>query len=252
MKRTRFEFPNAQGDALAGLLEMPDEGRASAMALFAHCFTCGKDSAAASRIARRLVDHGMAVLRFDFTGLGSSDGEFANTNFSSNIQDLVAAATYLKQHYTAPRLLIGHSLGGAAVLAAAQQMDSVEAVATIAAPSTATHVRHLFADDREEIRRVGHANVDLAGRHFTVRAQFLEDLERWNSPDHISSLRKALIIFHSPVDKLVDVSEAAAIYQAAMHPKSFISLNDADHMLSRGDDAVYVANVLVAWAARYL
>ncbi len=252
MQRTRFEFPNAQGHALAGLLEMPDSGEYSAMALFAHCFTCGKDSAAASRIARQLVDQGVAVLRFDFTGLGSSDGEFANTNFSSNIQDLMAAADYLEKHHRAPRLLIGHSLGGAAVLAAAQQMDSVEAVATIAAPSTATHVRHLLAGDREEIRSVGHAQVDLAGRPFTVKAQFLDDLEHWNSADHINRLRKALIIFHSPVDELVDVSEAAAIYQAAMHPKSFISLDDADHMLSRAEDATYVANVLVAWAARYL
>lgn len=252
MKRTRFEFPNGQGDALAGLLEMPEDGEYSAMALFAHCFTCGKDSAAASRIARRLVDQGIAVLRFDFTGLGSSDGEFANTNFSSNIQDLQAAANWLSEHHRAPRLLIGHSLGGAAVLAAAQQIDSVEAVATIAAPSTATHVRHLFADDREEIERQGHACVDLAGRAFTVKAQFLQDLEQWNSAEHIGSLRKALIVFHSPVDELVDISEAAAIYQAAMHPKSFISLDDADHLLSRGEDAAYVANVLVAWAARYL
>ncbi|MFT6429957.1 MAG: putative redox protein [Halopseudomonas sp.] len=252
MKRTRFEFPNGQGDSLAGLLEMPDDGAPLAMALFAHCFTCGKDSAAASRIARRLVDQGIAVLRFDFTGLGSSDGDFANTNFSSNIQDLLAAADYLGKHYSAPRLLIGHSLGGAAVLAAAQQIASIEAVATIAAPSTATHVRHLFADDRAEIERMGYARVDLAGRPFTVKAQFLTDLEQWNSAEHIGALRKALIIFHSPVDELVDVSEAAAIYQAAMHPKSFISLDDADHMLSRNDDAEYVANVLVAWAARYL
>ncbi|GGD12353.1 alpha/beta hydrolase family protein [Halopseudomonas salina] len=252
MQRTRFEFPGAQGHALAGLLEIPDTGEYVAMALFAHCFTCGKDSAAASRIARQLVDQGIAVLRFDFTGLGSSDGEFANTNFSSNIEDLLAASAWLQEHHRAPRLLIGHSLGGAAVLAAAQQMDCVEAVATIAAPSTATHVRHLFADDREEIRRQGHARVDLAGRPFTVKAQFLDDLEKWNSADHINNLRKALIVFHSPVDELVDVSEAAAIYQAAMHPKSFISLDDADHMLSRSEDAVYVANVLVAWATRYL
>lgn len=252
MKRTRFEFPNAQGDSLAGLLEMPDQNAPCAMALFAHCFTCGKDSAAASRIARRLVDQGIGVLRFDFTGLGSSDGEFANTNFSSNIQDLLAAAAYLEENYTAPRLLIGHSLGGAAVLAAAQQIDSVEAVATIAAPSTATHLMHLFADDRAEIERQGHARVDLAGRPFTVKAQFLADLEQWNSAEHIGLLRKALIIFHSPVDELVDIAEAAAIYQAAMHPKSFISLDDADHMLSRSEDAEYVANVLVAWAERYL
>ncbi len=252
MKRTRFDFPNAQGDSLAGLLEMPDEGDYTAMALFAHCFTCGKDSAAASRIARHLVGQGIAVLRFDFTGLGSSDGEFANSNFSSNIEDLLAAAAWLETHHSGPRLLIGHSLGGAAVLAAAQQIDTVEAVATIAAPSTATHVRHLFAADREEIERAGFARVDLAGRPFTVKAQFLADLERWNSADHIGNLRKALLIFHSPVDELVGVDESAAIYQAARHPKSFISLDNADHMLSRGEDGEYVANVLVAWAARYL
>lgn len=222
------------------------------MALFAHCFTCGKDIAAASRIGRALVKHGIGVLRFDFTGLGSSDGDFGNTNFSSNIEDLLSAATFLEENYQAPRIIIGHSLGGAAVLAAAQRMASIEAVATIGAPATAHHVQHLFDSKSTVIRQAGEAEVTLAGRTFNVKSQMLEDLEQWNTPGHISNLRKALIIFHSPVDQVVDIREAATIYQAAKHPKSFISLDKADHLLSRAADAEYVADMLVAWSSRYL
>jgi putative redox protein len=231
---------------------MPEQEKPRAMALFAHCFTCGKDIAAASRIARALSKHGIGVLRFDFTGLGNSDGDFGNTNFSSNIDDLLAAGDFLKEHYEAPRIIIGHSLGGAAVLAAAQRMESIEAVATIGAPSTAQHIQHLFDGKVIEIREAGEAEVTLAGRQFNVKSQMLEDLERWNTADHIGSLRKALIIFHSPVDQVVDISEAAAIYQAARHPKSFISLDKADHLLSKAVDAEYVADMLVAWSGRYL
>ncbi|WP_404364665.1 alpha/beta hydrolase family protein [Marinobacter sp.] len=252
MTKSRVEFENALGHNLAGLLEMPDQKNPRAMALFAHCFTCGKDIVAASRIARALAKHGIGVLRFDFTGLGSSDGDFANTNFSSNIEDLLAAGEFLEEHYHAPRIIIGHSLGGAAVLAAAQRMPSVEAVATIAAPATAHHVRHLFDERASEIRETGEAEVTLAGRRFNVKSQMLEDLKQWNTPDHIGNLRKALIIFHSPVDQIVNISEAATIYQAARHPKSFISLDTADHLLSKAEDAEYVADMLVAWSSRYL
>jgi putative redox protein len=252
MTRSKVEFANAQGHNLAGLLELPDQGKPRAMALFAHCFTCGKDIATASRIGRALAKHGIGVLRFDFTGLGSSDGDFGNTNFSSNIEDLLAAAEFLEERYQAPRMIIGHSLGGAAVLAAAQRMISVEAVATIGAPSTAHHIKHLFDGEAIEIREAGEAEVTLAGRRFNVKSQMLDDLEQWNTPHHIGNLRKAPIIFHSPVDQVVDISEAATIYQAAKHPKSFISLDNADHLLSRAADAEYVADMLVAWSSRYL
>jgi putative redox protein len=252
MTRSRVEFTNAQGERLAGLLELPSQSKTRAMALFAHCFTCGKDIAAASRIGRALAKHGIGVLRFDFTGLGNSDGDFGNTSFSSNIEDLLAAGQFLEEHHEAPRMVIGHSLGGAAVLAAAQRMPFVEAVATIGAPATANHVQHLFDSKAGEIRERGEAEVSLAGRKFNVKSQMLDDLVKWNSPDHIGNLRKALIIFHSPVDQVVDISEAATIYQAAKHPKSFISLDKADRLLTSAVDAEYVADTLVAWSSRYL
>ncbi|QNI03895.1 alpha/beta hydrolase [Halomonas sp. SH5A2] len=252
MTRSKVEFTNTQGQKLAGLLELPDQGKPRAIALFAHCFTCGKDIAAASRIARALAKHDIGVLRFDFTGLGNSDGDFANTSFSSNLDDLVAAGEFLEEHYQAPRILVGHSLGGAAVLAVAHRMESVEAIATISAPATAQHVRHLFDDKAGEIQDAGVAEVTLAGREFQVKRQMLADLEQWNTPDHIGNLHKALVIFHSPVDQIVDISEAATIFQAAKHPKSFISLDNADHLLSKPIDADYVAEMLVAWSSRYL
>ena len=252
MTRSKVEFTNGHGQTLAGMLELPASEKPRAMALFAHCFTCGKDIVAASRIGRALAKHGIGVLRFDFTGLGNSDGDFGNTSFSSNIEDLLSAAVFLETHYQAPRMIIGHSLGGAAVLAAAHRMVSVEAVATIGAPATADHVQHLFDGKANEIRELGEAEVALAGRKFNVKSQMLDDLVQWNTPDHIGNLRKALLIFHSPIDQVVDISEAATIYQAAKHPKSFISLDDADHLLSKAVDAEYVADTLVAWSSRYL
>jgi putative redox protein len=253
MQRIKLEFPNAGGHTLAGLLEMPPvDVPVSRYALFAHCFTCGKDIAAASRISRAIARRGIAVLRFDFTGLGNSDGDFANTNFSSNVQDLLAAASYLASEYQAPSLLIGHSLGGAAVLAAAPLLDSIEAVATIAAPATASHVRHLFVSAKDTITADGAADVRIGSRTFPIRRQLLEDLDRYANADHLGHLNRALLVFHSPVDTIVSIDEAARIYQAAKHPKSFISLDDADHLLSRREDAEYVAETLVAWAGRYL
>lgn len=253
MSRIKLEFPNADGQTLVGLLETPPERVATERyALFAHCFTCSKDVAATSRISRALAARGIAVLRFDFTGLGNSDGDFANTNFSSNVQDLLAAARKLETDFRAPSLLIGHSLGGAAVLAAAPQLPSVEAVVTIAAPATAAHVQHLFSGARGQLEEEGEAEVKIGLRRFRIRRQLLDDLDRYASPDHIRHLNRPLLVFHSPLDTVVDIEEAAKIYQAARHPKSFISLDKADHMLSNREDAEYVAETLVAWASRYL
>ncbi len=247
----KVEFEGAQGDMLAARLEMP-AGEPRAYALFAHCFTCSKDIFAASRIAGALAELGFAVLRFDFTGLGASDGEFANTNFSSNVGDLLKAVEYLRAAHEAPSIIIGHSLGGAAVLAAAGQVPEIKAVATIGAPSDPGHVQHLFAAARPEIEAKGEAEVSLAGRTFRIQKQFLDDIESHKLADAIGAMRKALLVFHSPVDQTVGVENAAAIFQAAKHPKSFISLDDADHLLSRHADAIYVATVLAGWASRYL
>jgi len=251
MPRIKTDFKNANGELLTGLLETPDR-QSRAYALFAHCFTCSKDIAAASRITRGLAGKGIAVLRFDFTGLGNSDGDFANTNFSSNLQDLIHAARYLEENYSAPSLIIGHSLGGAAVLAAAHSIDSIKAVVTIGAPATANHVEHLFADTKDEIISRHLAKVNLAGRQFTIKKQFLDDLNSYNDVEHIAQLGKALLVFHSPVDETVSIDEAAKIYSAARHPKSFISLDKADHLLSRREDSEYVSNVIASWASHYL
>ncbi|MCG7757210.1 MAG: alpha/beta fold hydrolase [Nitrosomonas sp.] len=251
MPRIQAVFQNAQGESLSGLLEMPS-GAIKSYALFAHCFTCSKDNPAAARIALALADRGIAVLRFDFTGLGNSQGDFSNTNFSSNLQDLLAAARYLEQHYAAPALLIGHSLGGAAVLAVAQDLPQVNAVVTIGAPATATHVKHLFADSYRELQNQPSVQVELAGRSFKIQRQFIDDLEKYNSVAHIGALKKALLICHSPVDDVVSIDEAGRIFTAAKHPKSFVSLDHADHLLSNPEDSHYVAEVLAAWASRYL
>jgi putative redox protein len=251
MPGIKVSFQNQLGESLAGLLETPDSATET-YALFAHCFTCSKDIAAASRISRALADRGIAVLRFDFTGLGNSDGDFSNTNFSSNIDDLVRAANHLEQNYAAPILMIGHSLGGAAVLAAARCMPSVKAVVTIGAPATAHHVGHLFADRGQRILDNDEAVVDLGGRKFTIKKQFVDDINSYNDAEHIGRLKKALLILHSPVDEIVSIDEAARIYSAAKHPKSFISLDNADHLLTRREDSEYVAGVIASWAGRYL
>lgn len=247
----KVTFTGSQGDALAARLDSP-LGPVRAYALFAHCFTCSKDIFAASRIAGALAERGIAVLRFDFTGLGMSEGDFANTNFSSNVADLVAATDFLRKEYEAPRIIIGHSLGGAAVLAAAGQMPEALAVATIAAPSSAHHVADSFGDNLEKIEQEGEAEVQLAGRTFKIKKQFLDDIAEQTLVDKIAQLKKALIVFHGPLDQQVSVENASEIFLAAKHPKSFVSLDDADHLLSRRTDAIYVADVLSAWASRYL
>ena len=251
MPSERFEFPNARGEKLAALLDLP-AAQPVAYALFAHCFTCGKDVLAAKRIAEGLTARGIAVLRFDFTGLGASEGEFANTTFSSNVADLVAAANHLREIYRAPAILIGHSLGGAAVLAAAQHCPEVRAVATIAAPADPAHVTGLFRRHVADIHAKGEVEVALAGRPFRIRKEFLDDVAEQKLSACLANLRKALLVLHSPTDDLVGIENASAIFSAAKHPKSFVSLSGADHLLSRRADAAYVAEVIAAWSERYL
>jgi len=247
----KVEFTGANGDLLAGRLDRPN-GRPRAFALFAHCFTCSKDVFAAQRISTALAERGVAVLRFDFTGLGNSQGDFANTSFSSNIADLVAAADFLRAQHQAPKLLIGHSLGGAAVPLAAAKIPECIGVATLNAPFDPQHVRHLFSDALETIRDKGEATVTLAGRSFTIRKDFLDDLMAHSPAENLRNLRRALLIFHATKDNIVGIENARLIYEAALHPKSFVALDDADHFLSRREDATYIADMLNAWAARYL
>ncbi len=250
MKVERVTFLGSEGQNLAARLDAPDDAP-RAYALFAHCFTCGKDVFAASRIAERLTEHGIAVLRFDFTGLGASEGEFANTNFSSNVADLIAAATHLRQAYRAPAMLIGHSLGGAAVLAAAGDIPESKAVVTIAAPSDPAHVTGLFRDRIPQIEAQGEAEVLLAGRPFKIKRQFLVDAAEQKVAEKVARLRRALLVMHSPRDATVDIGNATRIFTVAKHPKSFVSLNDADHLLTERKDAIYAANVIAAWAEPY-
>jgi len=249
MERSKVTF-TSNGHQLAGILETPKQG-ALAFALYAHCFTCGKDNAAAARISRALVSLGFAVLRFDFCGLGDSEGDFSDTNFTTNINDLVAAADYLRCHHQAPNLLIGHSLGGAAVLKAAPKIPECVGVATIAAPSEANHVAKQFGCDLETIYSVGQADLLLAGRPFTIKRQFLEDIQGY-SECRIDDFKGAVLVMHSAGDKTVSINEAENIYKAARHPKSFISLDKADHLLSQPKDAQYVATCVSAWGSRFL
>lgn len=252
MKSVKIKFPNAQGLSLAARFDLPQDEQPIAYALFAHCFTCTKNIKAAINIAAALNREKIAVLRFDFTGLGQSEGEFEDTNFSTNVADLVAAAQYMEREYRAPQILIGHSLGGAAVLQAAHQIPSVRAIATLAAPHDPEHVAHNFEENRQQIQQHGEAEVKLAGRSFTIKKQFLDDLEMQQLDEHINSLKAALLVMHSPRDTTVGIDNAAKIYQAAKHPKSFISLDDADHLLLKEDDSLYAAMMIAAWSRRYL
>lgn len=247
----RLNFESQTGDLLQGRLDMP-AGPIRATAIFAHCFTCSKDIFAARRIASELASRGFAVLRFDFTGLGGSGGDFADTNFSSNIADLVKAANELRDRLEAPSLLVGHSLGGAAVLAAASQIPEVKAVATIGAPADVQHIEHSFKCQLDEITEKGEAAVSLAGRPFTIKKQFLDDLKEHSLGETIGSMKKALMVLHSPLDETVGIENAAEIFKAAKHPKSFVSLDHADHLLTNKDDAIYAADVITAWATRFL
>jgi len=248
----RFMFSGSTGSELAARLDLPP-GKPKAHVLFAHCFTCTKDIFAANRISQGLVDKGIGVLRFDFTGLGASEGEFANTNFTSNTGDLVAAANHMRTKLgAAPTILIGHSLGGAAVLAAAEEIPEVRAVVTIGAPADPAHVANIFQCALEEIEANGEAEVLLAGRPFVIQKQFVDDIGGQNLFRKVAGLKRALLVMHAPTDKIVGIENASEIFQAAKHPKSFVSLDSADHLLSKRSDAAYVAEVIAAWASRYI
>ena len=251
MPTERFQFTGEGGHQLSAALELPD-GEPAAYALFAHCFTCGKDALAAKRIAVALAAKGIAVLRFDFTGLGSSEGDFANSTFSSNVADLVRAADHLRNARRAPSILIGHSLGGAAILAAAGQIPEAKAVVAIAAPSDPAHVTGLFKEHIDKIRTQGEVEVSLAGRPFRIRREFLDDVAEHELMKDVARLHKALLVMHSPVDDTVGIDNATKIFIAAKHPKSFVSLDHADHLLTKPTDALYAADVIAAWASRYV
>ncbi|GAB2496505.1 bifunctional alpha/beta hydrolase/OsmC family protein [Algoriphagus taiwanensis] len=252
MKTQNLTFPNASGEQLSAKLYLPLDEHPRYFALFAHCFTCSKNFKAVSTISDTLSQLGVAVFSFDFTGLGNSEGEFSTSGFSSNVSDLMAASRFLEQNYSAPKLLIGHSLGGAAVIFAAAKLDTVEALVTIGAPSSPEHVKHLFSEELDEIEEKGNAKVNIGGRPFTLSQEFVEDLESQNLEEVLHDMRKALLILHSPQDLIVEIANAAELYQAAHHPKSFVSLNGADHLLSDAEESSYAAEVISAWSKKYL
>ncbi len=252
MKTEKVTFTNASGEELAGRLELPANRIPHQYAIFAHCFTCSKDLKAAREITRALSGAGFGVLRFDFTGLGSSDGDFAATNFSGNVDDLLSAAEFLRQSYKAPALLIGHSLGGTACLTTAFELPEVKAVATIGSPSNPVHVKHLFSEELDTIKKEGSAEVQIGGRPFKIQRQFVEDLKQHPLEKRLGSIDKALLFLHSPQDTTVEIQNAEKLYKAARHPKSFVSLDGADHLLSRAADAAYAGKVIAGWAMRYL
>lgn len=248
--KTKISFKGHAGDTLYARLDSPENPRA--YVLFAHCFSGSKDFSPLTRIAKSLMEEGIALFRFDFTGLGDSEGNFANTNFSSNVQDLVSAANYMREELEAPSVLMGHSFGGTAVFVASNEIPEVKAVATIGSPFDAEHVKHQFGANIDEINAKGEAEVMLAGRKFTIKKQFLDDIRSQNMSKYISKLQRALLVMHSPMDSTVKIENARKIYDTAKHPKSFISLDSADHLLMQNpEDAKYVAKVLSAWASRY-
>lgn len=251
MRTQRLDFPGAQGHTLSARLDEPD-GPPEAYALFAHCFTCGKDIKAASRIAGALAEEGIATLRFDFTGLGGSEGDFGNTGFRSNVADLVAAAAFMRDTDRPVSILVGHSLGGAAVMAAAGDIPEVRAVCAIGAPFEADHILEHLGDKRAEIESSGEAEVTLGGRSFCIGRSFIDETLNHDQAARIAALRRPLLVMHAPFDDVVPVDDARRIFEAAKHPKSYISLDDADHLLKQPADARYAATVIAAWAARYL
>ncbi|MEX1003019.1 MAG: alpha/beta fold hydrolase [Crocinitomicaceae bacterium] len=250
MNRKAIKIPGENGE-LSAYLEVPGDGRIKHYAIFAHCFTCSKDLAIVRNISRTLALSGIAVLRFDFTGLGESEGDFSNSNFSSNVQDLIKAAHFLKENYGVAEILIGHSLGGAASIMAAAQLDEIKALVTIAAPSDPAHVQQLFKENLDEIQEKGEAEVNIGGRPFKLKEQFVNDLLEADLQKVIHQLKKPYLILHSPQDKIVGIENAAQLYQAAFHPKSFISLDGSDHLLSKKQDAVYAAEMISSWLRKY-
>jgi len=252
MRFEKVSFKNLDGVSLSGRLDFPIGTKPKAYVIFAHCFTCSKNLKSVDRISRAFTQAGMALLRFDFTGLGQSDGSFADTNFSSNLSDLQSAYDFLSENYEAPQILVGHSLGGAAVLHVASSMDRVKAVATIGAPATPEHVTHLLKNGRESLEKEGEAEVNIGGRSFKMKKQFLDDLEKRESRGVIKQLNRALLIIHSPQDQIVGIENAQQIYEQAMHPKSFISLDGSDHLIQKEADAMYVGQVIASWSLRYI
>jgi len=244
-------FPNRQGVKLAGRLEVPST-KPRAWAIYAHCFACSKDSLAAVRISRALAEQGIGVLRFDFAGIGESEGDFGESHFSANVTDILSAADWLEEHDRAPKLLMGHSLGGAAALAAAGDIDSLRAVVTIAAPSEPSHVRHAFAAHEKQIQDEGSAQVQIGPTELRITREFLSDLEAASLDDKVRTLRRALLIMHSPTDPVVEVHHARHLFEIARHPKSYVSLDEMDHLLTDAEDAGYVAKVIDAWVSRYV
>ncbi len=255
MRTIRVNFENHQGKKLSGLLDYPENyelNECLSFAIFAHCFTCSKNLKVIPTISRALTRLKMAVLRFDFTGLGQSEGDFADTNFTTNVRDLLSGVEYLKENYQSPSMIIGHSLGGAAVLKAAGQVDSIKVVCVIGAPAEPSHVAHQFENEKKIIEQQGESGVKLAGRDFVIKKQFLDDLNKSDLSADIANLKKALLVLHSPIDDTVGIENAASIFQSAKHPKSFISLDQADHLLSRKEDAFYAGEVIGSWAKKYL
>ncbi len=252
MNIQKVSFKNKENEELAGRLELPLDQRPHNFVIFAHCFTCTKNLTAIRNVGRALTSAGFGVLRFDFTGLGESEGDFENTNFSGNVDDLIEAANFLKENYIAPSLIIGHSLGGAAAIFAASRLSYIKAVAVINSPSNPSHVMHLLKDSEQEITKNGKAKVNLGGIDFTIKKQFLDDLKNKSLSDVVSNFGKALLILHSPQDKIVGIKNAEEIYKAAHHPKSFISLDGVDHLLSKKEDSQYVGEVIAGWASRYV
>ena len=252
MPSKKVQFYSANNELLSGLLDSPSSGLPHNYVIFAHCFTCNKNLNAVRHISNALTSNGFSVLRFDFTGLGDSEGAFEQTSFSSNVSDLIQAAEFLKNEYQPPSLLIGHSLGGAAVLATASKLDSIKAVATIGTPYAPEHVQHLFANVDQELEQTGKAQVDIGGRPFTIGKQFVDDIRAQDPEATIKQLKRAMMILHSPQDTIVGIENATEIYRAARHPKSYISLDGADHLLSKSRDAIYAGNTIAAWAARYI
>jgi len=252
MQKLEVSFKNSDSKELKGVLELPTNTQPANFILFAHCFTCNKNFHAPSNISKSLASKGYGILRFDFTGLGDSEGEFENTNFSSNVDDLLAAAEFLKKEYQAPSMIIGHSLGGAAALFASKELESVKCMVTINAPSNLSHVQKHFESSLDEIEKEGFANIKIGGRSFKIKKQFINDLKKNQDASALKDIRKSLLIMHSPQDEIVSIDHAEELYKAAWHPKSFVSLDGADHMLSTKADSEYVGTVISAWASKYI
>ncbi|MFV8226057.1 alpha/beta fold hydrolase [Christiangramia aquimixticola] len=252
MKKIDVSFKNSEGKELQGVLELPVNNSPEHFAIFAHCFTCNKNFHAPTNISRSLASHGFGVLRFDFTGLGESEGDFEDTNFSGNVEDLISAADFLKENYSSPSLIVGHSLGGAAALFASKKIESIKCMATINSPSNLSHIKQHFESSLDQIKKDGFANINIGGRGFKIKKQFVEDLEKNNDSNALKEIKKALLILHSPQDNIVSVDHAEDLYRSAWHPKSFISLDGADHLLSDKKDSEYTGNIIAAWSSRYI